>query len=72
MAESDAMTETGPLLYVLVVALLLMFWWKVRGLSFDALLEQGRREHRQVLKVIAKHPHDGTWKEHRKWMREER
>ena len=24
-----------------------------------------------VLKVIAKHPHGGTWKEHRKWMREE-
>ena len=65
------MTETGPLLYVLVVALLLMFWWKVRGLSFDALLEQGRSEHRHVLKVIAKHPHGGTWKEHRKWMREE-
>ncbi len=65
------MTETGPLLYVLVIALLLMFWWKVRGQSFDAMIEQGRHEHRHVLKVIAKHPHGGTWKEHRKWMREE-
>jgi hypothetical protein len=65
------MTEAGPLLYVLLVALLLMFWRKVRGLSLDALLEQGRHEHRHVLEVIAKHPHGGTWMEHRKWMREE-
>ncbi len=65
------MTETGPLLYVLVVALLLMFWWKVRGLSFDDLLEQGRREHRHVHIVIAKHPYGETWKERRKWMRKE-
>ena len=65
------MTETGPLLYVLLVALLFLFWWKVRGLSFDALLEQGYHEHRHVLKVNAKHPLGGAWKEHRKWMREE-
>ncbi len=65
------MTETGPLLYALLVALLLIFWWRVRGQSFDALLEQGHREHHHILKVITKNPHGGTWKEHRKWMREE-
>ena len=47
------MTETGPLLYLLGIALLPMFWWKVRGLSFDALLEQGRREHDRVHRVNA-------------------
>ncbi len=66
------MTEAGPLLYVMVAGLLLMFWRKVRGLSFDDLLEQSHREHRHVLKMIASHPHGGTWKEHQKRLREQK
>ncbi len=66
------MTDFGSILYVLAGIIVLLFWRQVRGLSFDDLLEQGRREHHHVLKVIAKHPHGGTWKEHKKWLREQK
>ncbi len=35
----------GYLLYLVVAALLVLFWRHVRGLSFDALLARAAREH---------------------------
>ena len=62
--------ESGLLLYLLVAALLALFWAKVRGKSFDDLLVQAAREHHHVLRVLERHPRGGTWKEHKTWMGE--
>lgn len=65
------MAASGVLLYLLIAGLLVMFWRRVRGMSFDELLERSRREHHHVRRVLAKHPRGGSWKEHKAWMREE-
>lgn len=65
------MLAAGFLVYVLVVALLVMFWQQVRGCSFDDLLERSAEEHWRVHRVIAKHPLGGTWAEHQRWMQDE-
>ena len=61
----------GYLLYLVVAALLVLFWWHVRGLSFDALLARAIQQHHLVHRVLAKHPDGGTWHEHQDWMRAE-
>ena len=63
--------SSGYLLYLLVAALLVLFWRHVRGLSFDALLARAAREHHHVHRVLAKHPGGGTWRAHQDWMRTE-
>jgi len=62
---------SGYLLYLVVAALLVLFWRHVRGLSFDALLVRATEEHHNVHRVLAKHPHGGTWRAYRDWMRAE-
>lgn len=64
------MIELGWILYVLLAALLFLFWRKTRGLSFDDLLDRSARDHHHVQRVIAKHPHGGAWQEHQRWMQE--
>ncbi len=65
------MFDFGWILYVLLAALLYLFWFKTRGMSFDDLLNQSAREHHEVMKVTARHPHGGTWHEHKQWMKRE-
>lgn len=62
---------SGYLLYLLVAALMVLFWRHVRGLSFDALLSRAAEAHHHVHRVLAKHPQGGTWREHLDWMRAE-
>ncbi len=62
---------SGYLLYVLVAALLVLFWRHVRGLSFDALLTRAVKRHHHVHRVLAKHPQGGAWREYQDWMRAE-
>ncbi|MCZ6634845.1 MAG: hypothetical protein O7G87_15695 [bacterium] len=61
----------GTILYLLLLALVLLFWQKMRGLSFDDILGKIDHEHHHVHRVIAKHLLGGTWKEHQQWMEEE-
>jgi hypothetical protein len=61
----------GVILYLVVVALALMFWLKRGGLSLDGLLERSEHDHHHVHRVIVKQPLGGSWKEHKQWMREE-
>ncbi len=63
--------SSGYLLYLVVAALLVLFWRHVRGLSFDALLDRAAREHRHVHRVLAKHPEGGVWRAYQDWMRTE-
>jgi hypothetical protein len=63
------MTASGAVLYLLLFALLVLFWRKVRGRSFDDLLGQDLDLHERVHRVIAEHPRGGTWQEHKDWMR---
>jgi hypothetical protein len=63
------MAEFGWLLYVVLAALLTYFWTKVRGSTFDDLLDGAGDEHHRVHDVLAKHPQGGTWAEYKSWMR---
>ncbi len=62
--------EPGFLLYLLVAALLALFWRQLRGQSFDDLLVRAARDHHHVHRVLNNHPGDGTWQEHKDWLRE--
>ncbi len=62
---------SGSLLYLVVAALLVLFWRHVRGLSFDALLDRAARQHHHVHRVLARHPDGGAWQEYQDWLREE-
>ena len=67
MAEA----ASGYLLYLVVAALLILFWRHVRGLSFDRLLARAEEEHHRVHRVLAKHPDGGAWREYLDWMKAE-
>jgi hypothetical protein len=64
-----ATAASGYLLYLLVAALLVLFWRHVRGLSFDALPGRAAREHHRVHRVLAKHPERGAWRDYQDWMK---
>ncbi|MCH8155516.1 MAG: hypothetical protein IH786_09695 [Proteobacteria bacterium] len=63
--------ESGFLLYVLVAALLALFWRQLRGQSFDDLLARAARDHHHVHRVLAKHPKGGAWHDYQDWVRAE-
>ena len=50
------MLENGTILYLFLFALLAWFWWRVRGLSFNELLDRSAHEHHLALEVAMKHP----------------
>ncbi len=62
---------SGYLLYLVVTALLVLFWRHLRGLSFEALLARAETRHHHVHRVLAKHPEGGAWRDYRDWMRAE-
>ena len=62
------MFESGWIIYVLLAALLYLFRIKTRGMSFDDLLNQSAREHHEVMQVTARHPHGGSWRQHKQWI----
>ncbi len=62
---------SGYLLYLVVAALLVLFWRHVRGMSFDGLLARAETAHHHVHRVLAKYPDGGTWQEYQDWMRAE-
>jgi len=66
-----AAASEGYLLYLVVTALLVLFWRHLRGLSFDALLTRAETQHHHVHRVLAKHPNGGTWHDYQDWMRAE-
>ncbi len=63
--------SAGYLLYLIVAALLVLFWRHIRGLSFDALLARAAKQHHHVHRVLAKHPEGGTWHEYQVWVQAE-
>jgi len=65
------MATLGWLLYVMLAVLLYYFWTKVRGYSYDDLLERATHEHHQVHAVLAKHPRGGSWAEYKRWLANE-
>ena len=64
------MTITQTIFYVAFVVILLIFGARVRGRSFDMLMDEIRHEHEHVHHVMAHHPEGGTWREVKRWMRE--
>lgn len=66
------MEQSWAVPYVLLVAILVLMWLRVRGrLTFDDTLALDLRLHLQVHRVIAGHPRGGTWSEYVSWMRDE-
>lgn len=65
------MIDTGYIVYLLLAAILVRFWWKIRGSSFDDLLADSTREHHQISRILRRHPQGGTWRELRSWIRED-
>ena len=63
--------DVSWLLYILLAALLALFWTRGGGRSLDELLERDTALHHQVHRVLKKHPAGGTWKQYQAWMREE-
>ena len=70
LAEWTEGTMTGAqaIFYLAFVVILLMFGARVRGRSFEALMDEIRREHEHVHNVIAHHPEGGTWRDVKSWM----
>lgn len=66
------MADLGPILYLLLALLLWLFRRETRGQSFDELLRRSQDEHHRVHRLLARHPHGGTWAEHKAWIAEER
>ena len=64
------MDTIGLALYLILLALALMFWRHRRRRSLDDLLESNEHAHHHVHRVIAGHPLGGTWKQHKTWMEE--
>jgi hypothetical protein len=65
------MIISGWFLYLLVVLFILLFWIKVRGLTFEELLERSVHEHEYVKIIFAKHPQGGSWHEFKQWLKEQ-
>lgn len=63
--------NSGLFLYFLCALFIFLFWSRVRGLTFDEILRRSRLEHEHVKKILGKHPHGGTWKEMKHWLKGE-
>jgi hypothetical protein len=63
--------DFGWLLFVLLAALLALFWKNGGGRPLDELFERDVALHHRVHRVLEKHPAGGTWQEYQAWMREE-
>ncbi len=63
------MAALGWFLYLVLAVLLYYFWTKIRGASFDELLDRAHDEHIAVHKVLKKHPEGGTYEEYQRWLR---
>ena len=65
------MSLIGVILYLLLFAIIVMFWLKMRNKTLDDLLEQSNCDHHHVQKVIAKNSYGGSWDEYQQWMNED-
>lgn len=63
--------EWGWVLYPLLAVLLYAFWRRMRGRTLDDLLARSAHEHHRVLRILARHPYGGSWRQFRRWMEEE-
>lgn len=61
------MIALGWMLYVMGGAILALFWWNARGLTFEELVERSALEHEVVKQVFAHHPRGGSWREFSSW-----
>ena len=62
----------GWALYLVLAALLVLFWRRAKHKSLATLLDENVTRHHAVHRVINAHPRGGTWREHRAWMRADR
>lgn len=65
------MLDTGLILYVLLIAILLLFLRAAGRPSLEKMLDHNVQAHERVHRMLAKHPGGGTWKEVKRWLAEE-
>jgi hypothetical protein len=63
------MDDMGWMLYLVFAVLLFYFWTKIRGASYDELMERTHEEHITVHNVLKTHPKGGTYEEYHRWSR---
>jgi hypothetical protein len=63
------MDDMGWMLYLVFAVLLFYFWTKIRGASYDELMERAHEEHITVHNVLKTHPKGGTYEEYHRWSR---
>lgn len=63
------MDDMGWMLYLVFAVLLFYFWTKIRGASYDDLMDRAHDEHIAVHKVLKTHPKGGTYEEYHRWSR---
>ena len=61
----------GIVLNALLAALVFLFWRRARGRPLDDLVAGQADAHEHVHRVLAKHPHGGTWRQFVRWMEDE-
>ena len=66
------MINSGLFLYLFGVIFIFMFWFRVRGLTFEQLLQRSEQEHERVKIIFNKHPHGGSWHEFKQWWKEQK
>ena len=62
------MLDNGWPLYLLLGALLFYFWTRVRGMTFDEMIDRQLDVHLAVHKVLHKHPKGGTFEDFNRWL----
>jgi Copper binding octapeptide repeat len=62
--------STGYILHLLLLSIIYMMWRRVRGMSFEAMLDRSADEHHVVQAFHAQHPHGGTWSQFRQYWTE--
>lgn len=65
------MFDTGLVLYVLLVAILMLFLRAAGRPSLEKMLDQNVHAHEHVHRVLAKHPGGGRWTEVKRWLAED-
>ncbi len=58
----------GYIIYLLLLAILWVFFTRVRGKTLEQLFDQSAVEHHQIIELHRKHPAGGDWQEFNNWL----
>ncbi len=62
------MMLTSYLLYLMMAAILLWMWRRVRGMTLEEIVQASANEHHELNAVFETHPRGGSWPELCGWL----